>query len=51
MENYFPFHMNTKNKFLMSKWRIQRTLIKCALEYARSVELHKFPDVTLSLFA
>ena len=31
-ENCFPFHMNTKNKFLMSKWRIQRTLIKSALE-------------------
>ena len=31
-ENCFPFQINTKNKFLMSKWHIQRTLIKRALE-------------------
>ena len=31
-ENIFSFPLNTKNKFLMSKWRIQRTLIKHALE-------------------
>ena len=35
MENCFPFHLNTKNKFLMSKWRIQRLLIQRALEICK----------------
>ena len=48
-ENCFPFHLNTENKFLMSKWRIQRTLIKHALKYSRSVEPPKFPYIALSL--
>ena len=28
---YFSFHLNTKNKFLMSKWHIHRTLNQMCL--------------------
>ena len=37
-QNTLSFHLNTGNKFLTSKWRTLRTLIKCALENAKSVE-------------
>ena len=47
MENIFSFHLNVKNKFLMYKWGIHRTLIKGAYENASGVESLQFPYVTL----